>query len=431
MLSMFLVILGTASTVTQATLTVSPGGDYTAIQAAIDAASPGDTILVNSGTYPGDLHVTKSLTLKGVDTGSGQPVIFGSGNGDVITLEADGVTLEGLVIKNSEKYSSALEVKSNDNTITRNTITGSDEAIHIEYGNRNTVTDNTLTGNTGDGIYIHYSDGNTITHNYAENNQFGIQGDHLKGNVIADNDCKDNSQIDLYVENIADSVIQNNRIESNEQASRNGGDGIGMRYGTNVTIKGNTVGKHYYGIKVYYSSNVVVADNSVQDSGVNIRFDFGTDDSVIRNNTVRNGIDNILISGEGKNNLVEANTVSTGKDSIYLFSAGSNNTVRHNNVYNSTYGIRLYKSTGNTITQNYLHDNQDNIYPGSTGNTASDNTDRANFYGKAATSTPKATATAKPGKATATPTATPMTDSGQNDVISWILGIIGGLFGQG
>ena len=60
-----------------ATLTVGSSGDYTNIQDAIDAASDGDTISVEAGTYSETLSVTKDIA------------IVGAGS-DSTTLSADG-----------------------------------------------------------------------------------------------------------------------------------------------------------------------------------------------------------------------------------------------------------------------------------------------------------------------------------------------------
>jgi hypothetical protein len=81
-----------------ATRTVCASGcDYTTIQAAINAADPGDTISISAGSYSGNVIISKALTLQGA--GASLTVI--SGGAPVITVNSsvvasiDGVAISG------------------------------------------------------------------------------------------------------------------------------------------------------------------------------------------------------------------------------------------------------------------------------------------------------------------------------------------------
>ena len=70
-IAIILLLVGSAQS---ATLTVCPSGcAYSSIQAAIDAASPGDTIEVHSGDYYEDVLMNKDVIIKGIDSGGGEP----------------------------------------------------------------------------------------------------------------------------------------------------------------------------------------------------------------------------------------------------------------------------------------------------------------------------------------------------------------------
>jgi len=72
--------------------------DYSTIQKAISNANSGDTIYVRAGTYYENLIVDKSVTLEGENRDT--TIIDGGGNGDVIRVAADYITITGFTITN-------------------------------------------------------------------------------------------------------------------------------------------------------------------------------------------------------------------------------------------------------------------------------------------------------------------------------------------
>jgi parallel beta helix pectate lyase-like protein len=76
--------------------------DAPTVEAAVDAAAPGDTILLDRGTYPGGVVVPRTkpnLTIRGVDRNA---VVFDGADvrDDAIDVLADGVTLQNLSAHN-------------------------------------------------------------------------------------------------------------------------------------------------------------------------------------------------------------------------------------------------------------------------------------------------------------------------------------------
>ena len=77
-------------------INVSPGQS---IQAAMNAANPGDTIYVQGGVYRESLNITKPIILES----KGHALLDSGAMGSGITLRADGTVISGFEIRTTRR----------------------------------------------------------------------------------------------------------------------------------------------------------------------------------------------------------------------------------------------------------------------------------------------------------------------------------------
>ncbi len=122
-------------------ITVGPkDANYSQIQQAIDNSSQGDTIEVQSGVYRENVYIFKTLTLQGIDSGKGQPVVDADGSGSVISITSNGTIVEGFNITGSGGCgcgNAGIKVESSNNIVQGNTIYKNKYGIYIQSGNEN------------------------------------------------------------------------------------------------------------------------------------------------------------------------------------------------------------------------------------------------------------------------------------------------------
>ena len=164
-------------TAVAAQLTVAPSGaGFISIQEAIDRASSGDTITVESGTYAESVHLDKMISLIGIDRGNGAPVIHPGKKGNAVEIRSDGCTVEGFVIRSSDQLN-GVYVSSDQNTIKKNAIDNNAQGITLVSANKNTLSLNTITNNQRTGIVLEGSNDNLIEENTITGNTRGISLD--------------------------------------------------------------------------------------------------------------------------------------------------------------------------------------------------------------------------------------------------------------
>ena len=158
----------------------SGGKEYTRILDAVDAANPGDTVYVYSGTYNESITITKTINLTGEDksttiiNGNGHYVLcIYAGYVDNMSryISADHVNISGFTIK---KGGYGIKINSNYNSITNNNINNNGNGIYLQHSSNNVISGNTISNNAEAGmVFFDYSSNNTIAGNTISNNITG------------------------------------------------------------------------------------------------------------------------------------------------------------------------------------------------------------------------------------------------------------------
>lgn len=126
------------------------GTTYGSIQAAINAAAPGQTLNVWAGTYNENVVVNKTLILQG--NGSANTIINGGNVGSVVTILADDVAFRGFTVTGGPDHTGILLLNVNYCTVESNNVEGNGDGICISGSSYCTVRDNDVRDNAGVGV---------------------------------------------------------------------------------------------------------------------------------------------------------------------------------------------------------------------------------------------------------------------------------------
>jgi parallel beta-helix repeat protein len=158
-------------------------GDYATIQAAVNAASPGDTIDVAAGEYCENVNIVGKSNLR-LRTSPGRPAVLNGAcvnkqGAGIHVMNASGVEITGFVIEYFEFGIHLMSVTGarihlNESRHHRTgpgvPATARGIGILLQGSNGNTVSQNRLFDNGRNGITLSGSSGNTVRGNRLENN---------------------------------------------------------------------------------------------------------------------------------------------------------------------------------------------------------------------------------------------------------------------
>jgi parallel beta-helix repeat protein len=243
------IVCGTAGADTIAVC--SSGCDYTTIQAAVNAASTGDTIIVGDGMYNENVDVGKRLTIRS-ENGSASTIVQAADSNDhVFEVTDDYVSISGFTVTGAYG-GGGIDLDTVDYcNISYNNALHNANGIVLEGSDNNTLNGNIVKYNADNGIWLYFQ---------SNNNK-------LIDNIVNFNI---NYGIALYVSNNNNMLIDNNASNNN--------DGIHLSTYSNYNIvSGNTaINNSNYGVSLYSSNsnriynNYFDNTNNAYDDGSNI-----------------------------------------------------------------------------------------------------------------------------------------------------------------
>ncbi len=317
------------------TLHVGPGQPYATIQSAVDAAFPGDEILVHDGVYVENVLVDKAVAVRAqswVTSSHNDAAIIDAGmagDEDGFKVTAAGAAVEGFSIFNAIGYTpefyyrSAIAVRGAAGTVVAHNRCGWDD------DHKNSIN-----------ITISESSSCEILENSTREGQHGIFVEDSADCLIQGNDCRDHTLgsnsagvymyggTDMYT---GEFYTRDNLILDNE--FRGCVIGVHLQSGCKgVTVADNVADENYAGIAANGGAfNCAILDNLIRDNGHRGVWLNGSRENVVAGNTIDATVNGIWLGYQSPSDYGCDNTVIT-----------------MNSITNCTYaGIRISAKSDN------------------------------------------------------------------------------------
>lgn len=303
-------------TVSAAVVQVAAGTD---LQAAIGAASPGDTLQLTAGEYAGNIVIDKPLTLRGpADRGAH---IVGERKGRSVWIKAPDVTLQQLTVSHS-----GLSLSQMDAGVFLDRT--ADRAL-IE---RNDVIDNSV------GVYV-----------------WGPRDALVRGNrIVGNTELRLNERGNgITIWNSPGSRIVDNDISE-------GRDGIFSNASKQNLFSGNRFSRVRYAVHYMYTNDSEVSGNVSTDNEIAYALMFSSG-LTVRNNIGKGNTSQGLMLNATQQSTIEGNVLEGGEKCVFIYNANYNR-ITDNAFHRCEIGVHFTAgSEGNTITGNAFIDNHNQV----------------------------------------------------------------------
>ncbi len=309
-ITLILVFLGSLAAQAE-TIVVCSSCEVKTIKKAIQKSSEGDTILVKQGVYKeSNLKIDKGITL----IGENMPVIDGEEKGEIITIGADNVTVDGFKIINvglsyTTDYASVRVVTSSNFLIQNLELEKLFFGIYLQKSNNGKVLNNKVRGeavtefNSGNAIHLWYCNNVEIRGNDVRNVRDGIYLEFSSHIQISDNVSKYNVRYGLH-------FMFSNNNEAHDNVFETNGAGIALMFSKDMVLTNNIVRKNWgtaaYGVLLKEISNALIADNVFELNTVAITVDVSTNVDYFHNDFISNGY-GLRIRGASYNSKINNN----------------------------------------------------------------------------------------------------------------------------